>query len=94
MNDQYKETVELVKKHLGCRTPNWVIENAVELLAEFTGKVPSNYECVVAYFDRENDGDLRQSFHKGDTKEEAMRDFFDTHVGEKGANVLWTREPK
>jgi len=39
MNEQYKDTVDLIKKHLGCRTPDWAIENAVELLSEFRGKV-------------------------------------------------------
>ena len=47
------------------------------------------YICVVAYFDINEECNLRQSIHIGETKGDAMRDFFKTHTGQKGANVLW-----
>lgn len=51
-------------------------------------KEVSSFECVVLYRQMQGDKELHQSYHKGKTKDEALKDFFDT-IGEKGINVLW-----
>lgn len=35
MNDEYKKTLAMVKKHLGEMTPNWIVEKVVSIINEF-----------------------------------------------------------
>ncbi len=32
---EYEETVALIKKHLGSMTPDWIVDNTINLLTEF-----------------------------------------------------------
>ena len=36
MGEQGKKTVEMIKKHLGANTPQWIVDKIINILCEFT----------------------------------------------------------
>ena len=63
-------------------------EKGIEFTLQQLKKNKKKFKCVVLYRDSQGDKELKQSYHKGSTKDEAIKDFFDK-VGEKAINVLW-----
>lgn len=66
-------------------------DKGIEFTLKQLKKDKKKFKCVVLYRERQNSNELRQSYHKGFTKDEALRDFFDK-VGEKGINILWLND--